>query len=248
MQLEDGSNQHGVDWTDGETWKRRGFWISKADSQNRTWALTIGTCFWHARHTRWLGRRNHAFRFASSLPLTLADFRVCTTSASYTSIPHYHPKVTCEGLERRHPRPSWCRSLYCGEHPVEESHRVKTTRISPCTSPPWEFCTLCHLHRWSMPFFKVSIRRLMPSQSISSGSCSPSSLPAALDTVTISPDGDESKISDGQHGPSETLCTLTFPVLHPTVLDLSTLLEVVNSHAPLYTLEEYQCYWYAGAA
>jgi hypothetical protein len=97
------------------------------------------------------------------------------------------------------------------------------------------------------PSSKISIRRLMPSQSITSGSCSPSSPPAASDTVTISPDGDESKITAGQHGPCETLSTLTFPVLHPTVLDFSTLLEVVNSHAPFYTVEEYQCYWYAGA-
>ena len=78
--------------------------------------------------------------------------------------------------------------------------------------------------------------------------CGAGETPALCFAHCISPDGDESKISDGQHGPSETLCTLTFPVLHPTVLDLSTLLEVVNSHAPLYTLEEYQCYWYAGAA
>jgi hypothetical protein len=98
------------------------------------------------------------------------------------------------------------------------------------------------------PSSKVSIRRLIPSQSIPSGSCSPSSPPAASDTVTISPDGDESKITVGQHGPSETLSTLTFPVLHPTILDLSTLFEVINSHAPFYTIEEYQCYWYAGAA
>jgi len=69
----------------------------------------------------------------------------------------------------------------------------------------------------------------------------------ALDTVTISPDGDESKITVDQHGPAEMLKTLTFPVLHPTVLDLSTLFEVVNSHAPFYTIDEYQCYWYAGA-
>jgi hypothetical protein len=98
------------------------------------------------------------------------------------------------------------------------------------------------------PSSKVSIRWLMPSQSIPSGSSSPSSPPAASDTVTISPDGDESKITVDQHGPSETLSTLTFPILHPTVLDLSTLLEVINSHAPFYTVDEYQCYWYAGAA
>ena len=97
------------------------------------------------------------------------------------------------------------------------------------------------------PSSKISIRRLMPSQSMPSGSCSPSSPPAASDTVTISPDGDESKITVGQHGPCETLSTLTFPVLHPTVLDFSTLLEVVNSHAPFYTVDEFQCYWYAGA-
>jgi hypothetical protein len=69
----------------------------------------------------------------------------------------------------------------------------------------------------------------------------------ALDTVTISPDGDESKITVDQHGRAEMLKTLTFPILHPTVLDLSTLFEVVNSHAPSYTIDEYQCYWYAGA-
>ena len=84
----------------------------------------------------------------------------------------------------------------------------------------------------------------MPS---SSGSSSPSSLPSASDTVTISPDGDEVKITAGQHGCSEMLCSLTFPVLHPTVLDLSMLLKVINAHAPFYTPEEYQCYWYAGA-
>jgi hypothetical protein len=66
--------------------------------------------------------------------------------------------------------------------------------------------------------------------------------------VTISPHGDESKITVGQHGLSQTLSTLTFPVLHPTILDFSTLLEVINSHAPFYTIEEYQCYCYAGAA
>jgi hypothetical protein len=65
--------------------------------------------------------------------------------------------------------------------------------------------------------------------------------------VTISPDGEESKITADQHGPSETLSTLTFPTLQPTVLDFSTLLEVVNSHAPFYTVDEYQCYWYAGS-
>ena len=44
-----------------------------------------------------------------------------------------------------------------------------------------------------------------------------------------------------------TALTLTFPVLHSTVPDLSTLFKVVNSHAPFYTIHEYQCYWYAGA-
>jgi hypothetical protein len=87
----------------------------------------------------------------------------------------------------------------------------------------------------------------MPSQPKSSGSSCPSSQIAAFDTVTISPDGDESKITVDQHGQSETLSTLTFPIIHPTVLDFSTLLEVVNSHAPFYTVDEYQCYWYAGA-
>ena len=98
------------------------------------------------------------------------------------------------------------------------------------------------------PSSKISIRRLISSQSKYSEFSSPYSPPAALDTVAISPDGDESKLTVDQHGPAETLSTLTFPILHPTVLDLSTLLEVVNSHAPFYTVDEYQCYWYAGAA
>jgi hypothetical protein len=93
------------------------------------------------------------------------------------------------------------------------------------------------------PSSKLPIGRLIPSQS--GGSSSPP--PVASDNVTISAGDDERKITVDKHGTSEILSTLTFPSLRPSVLDLSTLLEVVNSHAPFYTLDEYQCYWFAGA-
>jgi hypothetical protein len=86
----------------------------------------------------------------------------------------------------------------------------------------------------------------MPTQSKPSGFLSPSSSPATFDAVTISPNEVEFKITDYQHGPSKTLDTLTLPTLHLTVLDFSMLLEVVKSHAPFYTVNEYQCCWYAG--
>jgi hypothetical protein len=85
-----------------------------------------------------------------------------------------------------------------------------------------------------------SVWRPMPSQSTSFP-------PVTSDMVTISPDGDEEKLVVDQHGMCETLGTLTFPVLRPSVLDLSTLLEVINSHKPFYTVEECKCYWYTGA-
>jgi hypothetical protein len=95
------------------------------------------------------------------------------------------------------------------------------------------------------PSTKVTIRSFVPSQSQPSEYSSPFSPPVASDTVTISPDADEWSITVKQHGPSETLSTLTFSVTRPSVLDLATLFEVVNTHAPYYT-GEYQCYWYSG--
>jgi hypothetical protein len=66
----------------------------------------------------------------------------------------------------------------------------------------------------------------------------------APDIVTISPGGDEHKIA--VHGPCETLSTLTFPIIHPSVLDLCALLAVLNPHDPFYAVGDYKCYWYAG--
>jgi len=68
--------------------------------------------------------------------------------------------------------------------------------------------------------------------------------PVAPDIVTISPDGDEHKIA--VHGPCETLSTLTFPIIHPSVLDLCALLAVLNPHNPFHAVGDYKCYWYAG--
>ena len=103
-------------------------------------------------------------------------------------------------------RPSWCHSLYCGEHRVEESNWVEylLVRVHHPNSASFAIFILDRC-----PSSKVSIRRLMPSQSISSGSCSPSSPTAALYSVTLSLDGDESKITVDQPGPAETLSTLT---------------------------------------
>ena len=130
---------------------------------------------------------------------------------------------------------------------------IKLMKASQSKQHEYLFIHACHPNSLRSAVFianqcpssKVTIQSFVPSQLQSSEYCSPFSPPVASDMVTISPNADEWWITVKQHGLSETLSMLMFPIIWPSVLDLAILFKVVNTHASHYT-GEYQCYWYSG--
>src|SRR6202011_4469700 len=150
-------------------------------AENGPWALKSNMLVTHSTHAQASihGRQHHGFQFASSLQLAFSDFHVWPTSSPYmlfpTIIQRSHVKDWGVSI-RALPNASLCvvDSIELKKSIESKQHEYILVRVRHPDSTRFAIFIVDRC-----PSSKISIRRLMPSQSMPSGSCSPSSPPAA---------------------------------------------------------------------